>query len=183
MRMNIRIDLNKRDFLTIAVLSILFFSLAVWNLGLTQVPLTTWQANENKTFYIDLSKPENVGTVYFLVKNGSANVQVYTGSPGNWSDSRSFAIPTSYYSWSEVNINSLTRYVRFDFEQASIEVAEMALLSQDNQRITIAAVNSENASDPNLAKLIDEQSLVQCPPTYMSETIFDEIYFVRSAEQ
>ena len=183
MRMNIRIDLNKRDLLTIAVLSILFFSLAVWNLGLTQTPITTWQTNENEAFYIDLGEPASVGTVYFLVKNGSANVQVYTGSPGNWGDSRSFAIPTSYYSWSEVNINSLTRYVRFDFEQASIEVAEMALLSQDNQRITIAAINSENASDPNLAKLIDEQSLVQCPPTYMSETIFDEIYFVRSAEQ
>jgi len=180
--MKIRIDLNKRDFLTIAALSILFFSLAVWNLGLTQTPITTWQTTENEAFYIDLGEPASVGTVYFLVKNGSANVQVYTGSPGNWSDSRSFAISTSYYSWSEVNINSLTRYVRFDFEQGSIEVAEMALLSQDNQRIAIAVINSENTSDPNLSKLIDEQGLVQCPPTYMSETIFDEVYFVRTAE-
>jgi len=180
--MNIRIDLNKRDLLSIAVLCIIFFSVAIWNLGLTQVPLTNWQANENKTFYIDLGKPESVGTVYFLVKNGSANVQVSTGSPGNWSDSRSFAIPTSYYSWSEVTINSGTQYVRFDFEQASIEVAEVAVLSQDNQRITITAINSEGASDPNLSHLIDEQNLVQLPPTYLGETIFDEIYFVRTAE-
>ncbi len=181
-KMNIRIDLNKRDLLSIAVLCIIFFSVAIWNLGLTQVPLTNWQANENKTFYIDLGEAESVGTVYFLVKNGSANVQVYTGSPGSWSDSGSFVIPTSYYSWNEVNINSGTQYVRFDFEQASIEVAEMALLSQNNQRIAIAAINSENTSDPNLSKLVDEQNLVQCPPTYMSETIFDEIYFVRTAE-
>lgn len=165
--MNIRIDLNKRDLLSIAVLCIIFFSVAIWNLGLTQVPLTNWQANENKTFYIDLGKPESVGTVYFLVKNGSANVQVYTGSPGNWSDSRSFVIPTSYYSWSEVNINSGTQYVRFNFEQASIEVAEIAVLSQDNQRIAITAINSEGASDPNLSHLIDEQNLVQLPPTYL----------------
>jgi dolichyl-phosphate-mannose-protein mannosyltransferase len=181
-RMNIRMDINKRDLLTIAVLCIIFFSIAIWNLGLTQVPFTNWQANENKAFYIDLGKPESVGAVYFLVKNGSANVQVYTGSPGNWSNSRSFAIPTSYYSWNEVTINSATQYVRFDFEQASIEVAEMALLSQDNQRIAITAINSENTSDPNLAKLIDEQGSVQCPHTYMSETIFDEIYYVRTAE-
>jgi dolichyl-phosphate-mannose-protein mannosyltransferase len=180
--MNIKIDINKRDLLTIAVLSIVFFSLAVWNLGLTQAPITTWQTTENEAFYIDLGEPASVGTVYFLVKNGSADVQVYTGSPGDWSDSRSFAIPTSYYSWSEVNINSGTQYVRFDFEQASIEVAEMALLSQDNQRIAITAVNSENTTDPNLAKLIDEQSLVQCPPTYLSETIFDEVYYVKTAE-
>jgi dolichyl-phosphate-mannose--protein O-mannosyl transferase len=180
--MKIKIGLNKRDLLSIAVLSVLFFSLAVWNLGLTQAPVTTWQTTENEAFHIVLWEPANVGTVYFLVKNGSANIQVYTGSPGNWSDGRSFAIPTSYYSWSEVNINSLTRYVRFDFEQGSIEVAEMALLSQDNQRITIAAINSENTSDPNLSHLIDEQGLVQCPPTCLSETIFDEIYFVRTAE-
>jgi dolichyl-phosphate-mannose-protein mannosyltransferase len=180
--MKIRIDLNKRDFLTIAVLLIVFFSLAVWNLGLTQTPITTWQTTENEAFHIVLWEPASVGTVYFLVKNGSANVQVYTGSPGNWSDSRSFAIPTSYYSWSEVNINSLTQYVRFDFEQGSIEVAEMALMSQDNQRIAIAAINSENTSDPNLSNLFDEQDLVQLPPTYLGETIFDEVYFVRTAE-
>jgi len=182
-RMKIRIDLNKRDLLTIAVLSILFFSLAVWNLGLTQTPITTWQTTENEAFHIVLWEPASVGTIYFLVKNGSANVQVYTGSPGNWSDSRSFAISTSYYSWNEVNINSLTRYVRFDFEQGSIEVAEMALLSQDNQKIAIAAINSENTSDPNLSHLFDEQDLVQLPPTYMTETFFDEIYYVKSAEQ
>jgi dolichyl-phosphate-mannose--protein O-mannosyl transferase len=180
--MNIRIDLNKRDLLSITVLSILFFSLAVWNLGLTQTPITTWQATENETFHIVLWEPASVGTVYFLVKNGSANVQVYTGSPGNWGDSRSFAISTSYYSWREFNINSVTRYLRFDFEQGSIEVAEMALLSQNNQRIEIAEINGENTSDPNLSHLFDEQDLVQCPPTYMSETIFDEVYFVRTAE-
>jgi dolichyl-phosphate-mannose-protein mannosyltransferase len=183
-RMNIRIDLNKRDLLTIVVLSIIFFSLAVSNLGLTQTPVTTWQTTKNETFYIDLGTPANVGTVYFLVKNGSAEVQVDTGSPGNWNNSRSFAIPTSYYSWSEVNINSLTRYVRFKVQpQSSIEVAEVAALSSDNQRITITSVTGEGVSDPNLPKLIDEQNLVQLPPTYMGQTFFDEIYFVRTAEQ
>jgi dolichyl-phosphate-mannose-protein mannosyltransferase len=180
--MKIRIDLNKRDLLTIAVLSIVFFSLAVWNLGLTQAPITTWQTTENKAFYIDLGESVSVGTVYFLVKNGSADVQVYTGSPGDWSDSGRLAIPNSYYSWNEVTINSGTQYVRFDFEQASIEVAEMVLLSPDNQRIAITAINSEDTSDPNLSKLIDEQSLVQSPPTYLSETVFDEVYFVKTAE-
>jgi dolichyl-phosphate-mannose--protein O-mannosyl transferase len=182
--MNIRIDLNKRDLVTIVVLSIFFFSLAVWNLGLTQAPVTTWQTTENKTFYLDFGEPVSVGTVYFLVKNGSATVQAYTGSSGNWSNSGSgLNISNSYYSWSEVSIDSGTQYLQFNFEKAAIEVAEIAMLSQDNQRIAITAINSENASDPNLSKLVDEQSLVQCPPTYLSETFFDEIYFVRSAEQ
>ena len=79
-------------------------------------------------------------------------------------------------------MNGDTRYVRFDFEQASIEVAEVAVLSQDNRRVAINAVTGEGTSDPNLSKLIDDQGLVQCPPTYMSQTHFDEVYFVRTAE-
>ena len=176
-------NISKRDLLTIVVLSIVFFSVATWNLGMTQVPMTTWQTTENKSFCIGLGRFESAGSVYFLVKQGSANVTVYIGSPGNWSYNRTFDIKFSYYSWSKLDISSNTQYVRFDFQQVSIEIAEIAILSQDNQRIAINAVTSETTPDPNLPKLVDEQDLVQCPPTYMSETYFDEIYYVRTAEQ
>ena len=177
-------QITKRDLLTIFVLSIVFFSVAAWNLGMDKVPLTTWQTTANKTFYVDLGRVESVGSVYFLVKAGSATIQVYTGSPGNWSyRGPPFNITWNYYSWSKITINDNTQYVRFSFQQVSIEIAEMAVLNQGNQRIAINAVTSEIVSDPNLTKLIDEQSLVECPPTYMSETYFDEIYYVRTAEQ
>jgi len=88
-----------------------------------------------------------------------------------------------YYSWSdELNVNKNTQYLRFSFQQASIEVAEMAVLDSTNQKLAITAVMGENSSDPTLSTLIDEQNLVQLPPTYMGETYFDEIYFVRTAE-
>jgi len=177
-------DINRRDLVTIIVLSIIFFSIAIWNLGLTQVPITNWQATENKTFYIELGEPADVSTVYFLVKKGSANIQAYIGSHENWRSSRSLAISDSYYSWNEVDINSLTQYVRIDLHlQSSIEIAEIAVLNSDNQQIAITTVTSAGPSDPNLLYMIDEQNLVQLPHTYMSETVFDEIYFVRTAEQ
>ncbi|UCC58588.1 MAG: glycosyltransferase family 39 protein [Candidatus Bathyarchaeum sp.] len=181
-----KMQIDKRDLLTIIVLSIVFFSVATWNLGMTKTPLTTWQATEDRSFYIDLGGFESVHSVYLLVKFGSANVTVYTGSPENWSYPRKLEIPThgsfAYYRWSKFNINRDARYIRFNFQQASIEVAEVAVLSLDNQKIAINAVMGEGTTDPNLSKLIDEQSLVQCPPTYMSEIHFDEKYFVRTAE-
>jgi dolichyl-phosphate-mannose-protein mannosyltransferase len=182
-RMNIRIDLNKRDLLTIAVLSIVFFSLAVWNLGLSQAPVTTWQKSETKSFYVDFGESEPVGTVYFLVKDGAANVSVSTGSPENWNNTMEFKIEYRYYSWNEFSLNRNSQFVKFDFMGGSIEIAEMVVLNQDNQRLAITAITGEGVSDPNLSKLVDEQTLVQLPPTYMSETFFDEIYFVRTAEQ
>jgi dolichyl-phosphate-mannose-protein mannosyltransferase len=182
--MKIGLNLNKKDWLTIIVLSIIFFSLAVWNLGLAQTPVTTWQTSQDKTFYIDLGEPANVGTVYFLVKNGEAVVQFATGSPGSWSERATVNIPFKYYSWSEINVDTLTRYVQFEVQpKSSIEVAEVAVLNSGGQRIAIAAVNAENVSDPSLSHLVDEQNLVELPPTYMGETYFDEIYYVRSAEQ
>ena len=183
-RMNFKIDLNKRDLLTIAVLAIVFFSVAVWNLGLSQAPVNGWRTTENRTFYIDLGEQANTGTVYLSVKNGSAEVQVYTGTPETWSNSRSLSIADSYYVWKDVIVNSPSRYVRFEIQpKSSIELAEVAVLNPDNQLIPVTAVAGENYSDPNLFRLIDEQNLVQLPPTYMGETYFDEIYFVKSAEQ
>ena len=90
--MKIGLDLNKRDLLTIIVVSIVFFSLAVWNLGLTRAPVTTWQTTETNTVQIDLGAPADVGAVYFLVKDGAVSVQVYTGSSVNWSSSGNFIL-------------------------------------------------------------------------------------------
>jgi dolichyl-phosphate-mannose-protein mannosyltransferase len=181
--------ISKRDLLTIVILSIVFFSVATSNLGMTQTPLTTWKTTTNKSFYVDIGGFKNIGNVYFLVKSGNASVEVYSGSPGNWSYSTSVTIE-GYYSWSQLYINKDTQYVRFDFQPhpssfpppVFIEIAEMAILSQDNERIAVDAIATEGPSDPTLSRLVDEQGLVQCPPTYMSETYFDEIYYVRTAE-
>ncbi|MEM4733707.1 MAG: glycosyltransferase family 39 protein [Candidatus Bathyarchaeia archaeon] len=176
--------MDRRDLLTITVLCVIFFSVATWNLGLTQVPLTSWQVKGNQTIYIDLGEPQSVSTVYLLVKNSSGTVQVYTGAPGKWSlkGDLSLKYPFAYYDWNKVEVNSETRYVRFEFEQASAEILELAVLGQGNQKLSIAAVNSENAIDEGLQRLVDEQALVQVPPTYMTETLFDEVYFARTAE-
>jgi dolichyl-phosphate-mannose-protein mannosyltransferase len=179
-------QIDKRDILTVAILSGVFFAIATWNLGMTQTPVTTWQTNEDTSFYIDLGESENVKNTYLLVKFGSANATVYTGIPGSWvnittldvSGSSSF----SYYRWSQFRINTVTRYLRFEFQEASIEVAEVSVLNSDNQKVPINTIANEGPPDTNLSKLIDEQDVVQCPPTYMSEVHFDEKYFVRTAE-
>lgn len=180
-------DINRRDLITIILLSTIFFSVATWNLGLTQVPITNWQAKENKTIYIELSETANVSTIYFLVKKGSANVQIYTGSLGDWSDRGSLSISDSYYSWQEVDINSLTQHVRIDVylqpDQPAIELVEIAILNSENQQIAITAITSVGAPDADYIYLFDEQNLIQLPPTYTDETIFDEVYFVKTAEQ
>lgn len=196
-------QLNKRDVITIVLLSVLFFSIAVWNVGLAQAPVTSWQGTENRTFYVDLGQTENVTTVYFLVKRGNATVNVYTGSPDNWTSSGEVVLKGDS-SWSSCNVRVATRYLQFNAQpglyesrpnfywsvpnptdvppRPFIEIVEIAVLNRDNQKVPIIGLVEQAASDADLSKLVDEQGQVECPPTYMSQTYFDEVYFARATQ-
>jgi dolichyl-phosphate-mannose-protein mannosyltransferase len=193
-RMNIRIDLNKRDLLTIAVLSIIFFSLSVSNLGATQTPVTTAQISAGQGFYVDLGASTKVKSVILLLKEGSFNLTLSVGSVDNWQVAASnVAFPYNsaeqqwseeYYKWHEVSISQTTRYIKFTFNQSPYNtvIAEIAVIDPNNQQIPIASINNAGSENQWL-NLIDEQNKIQYPLTYSSQTYFDEIYFVRTAEQ
>src|SRR4030042_769594 len=188
-------EINKRDWLTIAVLSIIFFSLATWNLGMMQTPVTTAQFSPSQSFIIDLGSANGVKSVGLLLKDGYFNLTVSVGSPGNWQVIASNILypynyeqhewSVDYYKWYEVNVQQTTRYVKFAFDQSpsSAVITEVSVISTDNQQISVASVNSLDSGNQNLSILIDEQEKVQYPATYMTQTYFDEIYFVRTAEQ
>ena len=182
------LKVNKQDLLTIILLSGIFFTLAIWNLGYTQVPLTNWEIDDSSDFFIDLGKIERVGTVYFLIKNTSnkTQIQVYTGNPENWIFGGTIEVPFSYYSWTDgLTLDADSQYVEFKVDGEFIEfieIAELVILDSAHQKMKINSIDSENSSSINLDYLIDEQNIVQVPATYMGETFFDEIYFVRTAE-
>ncbi len=196
--------ITKQDLLTIVVLSTVFLGVATWNLGLAQAPVASWQGTEKQDFYIDLGGVQPVKTVYFWVRSGNATVNVYSGSPGNWSYAGQFILQQygyDYSSWKSYSFNANTQYLRFEIQpvpydsrpnfwwdisspsdkepQPFAEVTEIGVLSQSNEQIPITGLTGANTS--SLSKLVDEQSSVQIPPAYMSETIFDEVYFARSA--
>jgi dolichyl-phosphate-mannose-protein mannosyltransferase len=191
--MNFRKDLNKRDLLTIVVLSIVFFSLTVWNLGASQTPVTAEQFSDGQSFYVDLDSSTSVKSAVLLLKCGSFNLTVSVGSVDNWQvaasnvafpyDSANQQWSEEYYKWHEVSIQQTTRYIKFTFNQSPYDtvIAEIAAIGLNNQQIPIASINAgvENQG----RNLTDEQDKIQYPITYLSQTYFDEIYFVRSAEQ
>jgi dolichyl-phosphate-mannose-protein mannosyltransferase len=187
--------IDKRDLLTVAVLSIVFFSVATWNLGMAHTPVTTEQFSAGQGFYVDLGASTTVKSVVLLLKDGSFNLTLFVGSPDNWQvvasnvaypyDSVKQQWSEEYYKWYEVSIQQTTRCVKFTFNQSPYNtvIAEMAVIGQSSQQIPIASINNSGSGNPTLLNLIDEQDKVQYPATYMSQTYFDEIYFVRTAEQ
>ena len=190
--MNFGSQINKKDLITIVLLSIVFFSIAAWNFGLTQTPTTTATLTAGQSFYVDLGASTNVKSMVVLLDVGAFNFTVSTGSPGNWTEVTNVAWPYSnsvwsenYYVWDEIPVGQTTQYLKVDVGPAGFEtvIAQIAVIDQNNQQVDIQSITNVGAGIPDLHNLIDEQNLVQYPSTYMQNTYFDEIYFVRTAEQ
>ncbi|XES77743.1 MAG: glycosyltransferase family 39 protein [Candidatus Bathyarchaeia archaeon] len=178
-------QITKRDLLTIAVLSIVFFGMSTWSLGYTQTPTSTATFSNGQSFYLTLDESQYVGSLNFLLEDGSYNVTVYSGSPDNWQLVTSGATFTDYYKWNEVKINQATQHLRVDFESSSANpiIAEIAVADTNSQLLNITQITGLENVNPDLQNLIDEQTKVHLPATYMGQTYFDEIYFVRTARQ
>ncbi len=91
-----------------------------------------------------------------------------------------------YYKWHEVIYRPNHSILKTNFGPAgsyNTIIAEIAVIDQNNQQVTIQSINDLGTGNPNLHNLIDEQSMIQYPSDYMQNTYFDEIYFVRTAEQ
>ncbi len=207
--MNLDLQINKKDIITIVLVSLVFFGIAVWNVGSIQYPVSNWQATTPESFYINLGQMQNIQTVYFWVQSGNAEVTIYSGSPGNWTYLGTYDLQpaaTDYSVFQPCTINAYTQFLNFyvqpttydsrpnfwwsvpnpSDEQPSnfIEISEIGLMSPSDQQIKIPAnsITGENTTDTSLSKLIDEQNELQIPPDYMSKMYFDEVYFARAAE-
>jgi dolichyl-phosphate-mannose-protein mannosyltransferase len=177
--------LTKRDVLSIILLSTVFFGIATWNLGYTQTPTTTTTLSDGQSFYVNLGDQTDVGSIYFLLKDGSYNITTYAGSPDNWHLVSNFITYSDYYKWGEIGVHQSTQYIRADFGPSSPNaiIAEVAVSNSSNQQVTISNLTSLDSSGKSLLNLTDEQNEVYMPFTYMTKTYFDEIYFARTAEQ
>jgi dolichyl-phosphate-mannose-protein mannosyltransferase len=198
-------QLTKRDIITITVLSVIFFVIASSNVGYSQAPVTTWQGTDGRTIYLDLGSVQSVGNMYFFVYAGNATIGISVGSPGNWTSRISGNIHADS-SWSNINVGTSTQYILVNVTPTYydsrpnfywsvpntdditpgnyIKISEIGVANAGNTQ-KISVINFTDlgtVADPALSNLVDEQALVQLPPTYLSHTYFDEVYFVRAAQ-
>jgi dolichyl-phosphate-mannose--protein O-mannosyl transferase len=108
-------------------------------------------------------------------------VDVYWGSPDSWNYHTNFSKNGVWQNWEDVHLGQETRYVRLVFKGRSGRIGEIALFS-GGERLDVSGIVEEDDQGLGTA-LIDEQSLVIQPASHKSGTYFDEIYYVRAAEE
>ena len=210
MSVNFGLKIDKKDVLTIVLISAVFFGIAVWNVGAINYPTSNWQATQPESFYVNIGGIQNVQTVYFWVHSGNASVKIYSGSPENWTfvgepSGGLQPAATDYSVVESCTVNANTQFLNFyvqptDYDSRPdfywvvpnpsdklpspfIQISQIGLESQSNQQIPILSITGENTNDTTLPNLINAQNKLQIPPTYMTQMYFDEIYFARAAEE
>jgi len=171
------------EVLALALLTLAFFLVALWRLGSLRVPTSNWTPGRGEqALYLDLGSPHPVDRLYFLIQGPQeVKLQVFCGRPGEWEPRGNFSASGHWRSWRMLVLNCRSRYVRLAFRDTEAALGEVALFHR-GRRLPILGVVGEGAS-PGFMALVDEQGLLSHPPDYRLGTYFDEIYFVRTAEE
>ena len=74
--MNFGVQINKKDLITIVLLAVVFFSIAAWNLGATQIPTNSTTLTAGQSFYVNLGNSTNVKYLIVLLDVGAYNFTV-----------------------------------------------------------------------------------------------------------
>jgi dolichyl-phosphate-mannose--protein O-mannosyl transferase len=190
--MNLGMQINKKDLITIVLLAVVFFSIAAWNLGATQIPTNTTTLTAGQSFYVTLGNSTNVHYLIVLLDVGAYNFTVSSGSPSNWTEVTNYPWPypnsvwsEDYYKWTEIPVDQITQYLKVDVGPTGpepTEIAQIAVIDQNGQQVNITSITNVGTGSPDLNNLINQQNLVQYTSDYTQNTYFDEIYFVKTAE-
>ncbi len=170
----------KRETVVVLSLTLMFFLLASWNLGHDEIPSSGWTVSGSARVIVDLGSQVDVSEIVFMVKTGELNLEISAGEPDSW-DKVVEASVEGYNRWRRVGVDRLTRFLRIEFDRSHGEILEMIVASEEG-RMEGLSLWGEDGPSAYLEALTDEQDLAQYPPTYMSESVFDEVYFVRAAE-
>jgi dolichyl-phosphate-mannose--protein O-mannosyl transferase len=175
------LKLGKRDVMIIFIISAFFFLIAAFNLGQLNIPSTNWQVQpDSVTMNFDSNR--TISTVYLLV-NTDSNVTASFSTPrgADWT-AKAYMNNYGYYKWIEVPLNVKTDRLRIRFYTSAGDLFEVVAVDSNQEQVGIRSIKSDSG-DASVLRLVDEQSLFENPPSFRSESFFDEDLFVRAAKE
>ena len=177
------VKLDKKDAAIIASISTLFFIVAVYNVGLTRIPSTTWGVKQG-TLTLQLEGPTKVDSMYLFVNSDVDITSAISVPNGDTWTAKAYVSTHAYYQWLYLDLNETTTdRIRMRFYFDAGDIIEIAVVDADQKQANIVSISSDDLATAPIDNLIDEQKLFENPPTFRSETMFDEELFVRASQQ
>ena len=189
----VRYPMERRDFLPLLILVVVYAVVAFTNLGSTVAPQSFYTfTEENSTVEIDLGSQQSVSNILYYTGLYPGDYDVYYSANGsNWLRLRNpeaepdengnvndAAMPQSYadlFKWQYAKTDGSTvrtRYIRIVARSLPMELGELALYDENGRLLDVSGVDSV---------LLDEQDTVPAEPSWYNSMYFDEIYHGRTA--
>ena len=157
-------------------LTLVYAAAVLTNLGSTKAPQENACLNSGTTLLLDFGEDVRLSEMsVFLgrLDNRYVSISAYSEKTRQWTEISEYHNIPSVFAWNTTEINCTGRFVKLEFFDDSY-LNEIVFLDENGNRIL--PVNSADR-----AELFDEQELFPCPETSFYSSMFDEIYYARTA--
>ena len=196
-----KLNLNRKDVLLMAAVTLVYSVAAFTNLGTTKAPQTTWTSGgSGEQIVFDLGETKTFRLAYYG-NICNSNFTVESSDDGvSWSDPDYAKYNQGeifrwlwYYPTDEdgaavggataEDYTMTARFVRIASVSPGLKLMEVGFLDPETSEI-LPIADIEHSGDfieDDAALLIDEQDTIPEYPSYYNSTYFDEIYHARTA--
>ncbi len=170
--------MKRIDYTILGLITLLFTILVFFRIGNSDAPESFYTAtSENRDIVLDLG--ENTDISHISIFLGHLNTRHFSISSYNvdnsmWEIVNSDGIAESVFAWNQINVPYTLRYLGIVAMDDEAVLNELVIVTADGFPIIPV-----NASD--YPELFDEQDTFSPPKTYLSGTMFDEVYHGRTA--
>lgn len=170
--------LDSIDYFIMISLGMLFTIMAFFRLGNTYAPETHYDTHTGKTdIVLDFGEDVDVSYLSFFLGNLNTrhlSISSYNVSTQTWDIIVGDAIVESVFAWNKVDLNCPIRYLGIVCTDEDAVFNELVVINAQGELVT--PINTSEYPE-----LFDEQDMFDPVKTYMTGTMFDEIYHGRTA--
>lgn len=171
-------NMTHRDYVCMGTLMFVFACMVFFRLGSFHAPETTYiTTTDNRDIVLDFGSYQDITS--FSVFLGSLNARhlslsAFNEVTGAWEVINGEASVNSVFTWNKVAVNYNLRYLGIVATDDTAMFNELVVQGPDG-----SIISPENSR--NYPELFDEQDLFPQVNTYMTGTMFDEVYHGRTA--
>lgn len=183
-----RISYERRDWLIMGILTLVYAITAFWNLGSLSVPQNGFMIqSQDEEIIFDLGEEYSLGRINLFTElidrrqtdnKVEREVTFSYSTDGTDFDSENTLTVDGVLRWHGFYTENRARYVKFSFDDANFTINEMVFFTPEGELIVPVSVTSKSGGS---TRLYDEQHLAVYAYDWYDGTYFDEIYHPRTA--
>ncbi len=170
--------ITRTDYICMTVLVFLFAVMAFFRLGNTYAPSSYYTTDAvNRDIVLDFGEYTDIGSISVFLGNLNTrhfSISAFNEVTNTWEVINGDAIAESVFAWNKIDLNYRLRYLGIVATDDTAVINELVVTASDGSLLLPV-----NASD--YPALFDEQEMMPESRTYMTGTMFDEIYHGRTA--